>query len=138
MWTSPTVPRSSWSDARPRALTGERPSRLARHAPCAVGPDSYAWRRSGGLLREVHPHDGFCVHATEVQALAEDFPLNAKLLYAPRALLELVGGGQPHKSVRGTLFFQVTPVCVIAAGPAFAKMHEQFFGDEYYYPVPYS
>merc|ERR1712216_791648 len=86
----------------------------------------------GGLLREVHPHDGFCVHATEVQALAEDFPLNAKLLYAPRALLELVSGGQPHKSVRGTLFFQVTPVCVIAAGPAFAKMHEQFFGDEYY------
>ena len=73
-----------------------------------------------------------------LQALAEDFPLDAKLLYAPRALLEVVVGGQPRKSFRGTHFYQVTPICVIAAGKAFAKMHEEYFGDEYFYPAPYS
>ena len=74
---------------------------------------------------------------SEVQALAEEFPLDAKLLYAPRALLEVVAGGQPRKSAHGTHFFQVTPLCVIAAGKAFQKMHEDYFGDEYCYPAPY-
>ena len=80
------------------------------------------------LLRELHPHDGFLLHRTEVQALAEDFPLDAKLLYAPRALLEVVAGGQPRRSAQGVHFFQVTPLCVIAAGRAFSKMHEDYFG----------
>jgi len=89
-------------------------------------------------LRELHDDDGFLVHQTEMHALAEDFPLDAKLLYAPRALLEVVTGGQPRRSTRGTHFFQIMPLCVIAEGRAFNRMHEEYFGDAYVYPVPFA
>ena len=34
-----------------------------------------------------------------------------------------------------TLFFQLTPMNVVAAGRAFARLHEEYFGDEYCYPT---
>jgi|TARA_B110000196_G_scaffold272663_1_gene248692 hypothetical protein len=43
-----------------------------------------------------HEGKSFCVHHTEVEALAEAFSPDARLLYAPRALLEVVAGGQPR------------------------------------------
>lgn len=90
-------------------------------------------------LRELHDDDGFLVHRTEVQALAEDIPLDAKLLYAPRALLEVVTGGRRRRSTHGgARFFQIMPLCVIAEGRAFGKMYEEYFGDTYVYPVPFA
>ena len=59
-----------------------------------------------------------------------------RLLYAPRALMEVVVGGQPRLGACGTHFFQLTPLSVVAAGRTLARLHEEYFGDEYFYPTP--
>ena len=78
---------------------------------------------------------GYTVYRNETEALTAPFPTHAPLLYAKRALIEVLAGGAPTFHDDGDVtFFLLTPTCVVAEGAAFAKMHKEFFGDEYYQP----
>ena len=62
--------------------------------PSTLGPMAAA---SG----ELQPARGIAVQRNEVEALSASFPADAPLLYAPRALLELLVGGTPSFHARG-------------------------------------
>ena len=82
------------------------------------------------------PAHGFEVAESVHSALAVPFPSDARHLHAPRALLEVMVGGQPQV-VDGRIFFvQVTPVRLLADPERYAALHRELFGDEYYLPAP--
>merc|ERR1711920_841678 len=82
------------------------------------------------------PARSFGVCATEVEALSVEFAPHAPLLFALRALLVVLVGGQPiFNDTREVSFFQLTPVCVVAEADGFARLHREYFGDSYYHPV---
>ena len=82
------------------------------------------------------PAHGFEVHESVYAALSATFPPDVRYLHAPRALLEVMVGGQPMV-VDGRIFFvQLTPVRLLADPERYAALHKELFGDEYYLPAP--
>ena len=95
-----------------------------------------ATRYDGSLLiGPAVPEHGIEVVKTLREALSCTYPLGSRHLRAPRALLEVMVGGQP-RIVDGRIYFvQVTPVKVLADPYQFAQLHRELFGDEYYLPA---
>lgn len=56
-------------------------------------------------------------------------------LHAPRALLEVMVGGQPLTIDGKTFFVQLTPVRLLADPEKFARLHCELFGDEHALPA---
>ena len=82
------------------------------------------------------PAHGFEVHESVHGALSATFHPDARYLHVPRALLEVMVGGQPMV-VDGRIFFvQLTPVRLLADPEKYAALHKELFGDEYYLPAP--
>lgn len=82
------------------------------------------------------PAHGFEVSESIQAALMSSYPLDARYLHAPRALLEVLVGGQPMM-VDGRVFFvQITPTRLLADPERFALLHRELFGDAYYLPAP--
>lgn len=95
-------------------------------------------RYDGALLvgaRHVPSH-GFEVHESVDAALAATYPADARLLHAPRALLEVLVGGQPLVSDGKLYYVQLTPVRLLADPERFAALHRELYGDAYYLPAP--
>ena len=67
---------------------------------------------------------------------AATFPADARHLHAPRALLEVMVGGQPLVSDGKIFFVQLTPVRLLADPERFAALHRELYGDAYYLPAP--
>lgn len=82
------------------------------------------------------PAHGFEVAESVHAALALTYPSESRHLHAPRALLEVMVGGQPQL-VDGRIFFlQITPVRLLADPERYAALHRELYGDEYYLPAP--
>jgi hypothetical protein len=87
------------------------------------------------------PAKGYSVYRTMEHALCATYPLGARYLHAPRALLEVMVGGQPRAAAPGAaasdpvFFYQITPVKVVADPERYALMHADMFGDGYYLPA---
>ena len=94
-------------------------------------------RYDGSLLvGPAVPAHGFEVHESVHAALIAPFPPDSRHVHAPRALLEVMVGGQPMM-VDGRIFFvQLTPVRLLADPDKYAALHRELFGDEYYFPAP--
>ena len=94
-------------------------------------------RYDGSLLvGPAVPAHGFEVHESVHAALSAPFPADARHLHAPRALLEVLVGGQPMV-VDGRIFFvQLTPAKLLADPERYAELHHELFGDAYYLPAP--
>lgn len=74
------------------------------------------------------PAHGFEVCESVHAALSATFPADARHLHAPRALLEVLVGGQPMV-VDGRIYFvQLTPVRLVADPARYAALHMEFFG----------
>ena len=104
-------------------------------------------RYDGSLLvGPVVPAHGFEVTESVHAALALTYPPGSRHLHAPRALLEVMVGGQPQL-VDGRIFFvQITPVRLLADPDRYAALHRELFGVrpsassgvERPYPIPLS
>ena len=94
-------------------------------------------RYDGSLLvGPVVPAHGFEVAESVHAALALTFPPDSRYIHAPRALLEVMVGGQPQLLNGRIYFVSVTPVRLLADPERYAALHRELYGDEYYLPAP--
>ena len=82
------------------------------------------------------PAHGFEVSESIYAALSQSFPPEARHVHSPRALLEVMVGGQPMVADGRIFFVQLTPVRLLADPARFAVLHKELFGDEFYLPAP--
>jgi hypothetical protein len=82
------------------------------------------------------PAHGFEVHESVRAAISTPFPAEARHIHAPRALLEVMVGGQPQTADGKIYFVQLTPTRLLADPERYAVLHKELFGDEYYLPAP--
>ena len=74
------------------------------------------------------PEHGIEVVENVREALSRTYPIGSRHPRAPRALLEVMVGGQP-RLVDGRHFVQVTPVRLAVDPLQFAQLHRELFGD---------